>query len=44
MEAGNEAEMGEQVQAKCLIGSDYPSPIVYYKEQKVMALKLYTSL
>ena len=40
----HEAEMEEQVQAKCIIGSDYPSPIVFYKEQKIKALKMFTSI
>jgi deoxyribodipyrimidine photo-lyase len=39
-----EAELDEQVAAKCIIGINYPEPIVYYKEQKVKALKIFSQI
>jgi deoxyribodipyrimidine photo-lyase len=38
------AELDEQAQAKCVIGVNYPEPIVNYKEQKAKALKMYNSI
>ena len=39
--APHETDIDEQAKAKCIIGKDYPHPIVAYKEQKVLALKMF---
>lgn len=40
----HEADMVEQAQAKCIIGKDYPHPIVSYKIQKEKALGMYKAI
>lgn len=40
----HEADMVEQAQAKCIIGKDYPHPIVSYKLQKEQALKMFKAI
>lgn len=40
----HEADMVEQAQAKCVIGKDYPFPIVSYKAQKDRALLMYKAI
>lgn len=40
----HETDMVEQAQAKCIIGKDYPHPIVSYKLQKEKALAMFKAI
>ena len=40
----HEADMVEQIEAKCFIGKDYPHPIVAYKAQKEKALAMFKAI
>lgn len=40
----HESEIDEQMKAKCIIGKNYPHPIVSYKEQKEKALAMFKSI
>lgn len=40
----HEADMFEQAEAKCVIGKDYPHPIVSYKVQKEKAIFMFKSI
>lgn len=39
-----EASMEEQKKAKCIIGKDYPAPIVNHSEQRVKVLRLFKKI